>query len=781
MYEEYSDFFKKALNLQIDPYPYQTRLALNPWPHMIDVPTGIGKTAAAILAWLYKRYRKDISTPRRLIYCLPLRGLVEQTINNTRYWIDNLIVNGVIEKEQAPKIYTLMGGRIEKDWDCYPEDDAFIVGTQDQLLSRALNRGYCMSRFRWPVDFGLLNNDCLWIMDEIQLMGPGLSTTTQLEAFRRTMGTSSPCHSIWMSATLQSEWLGTVDFRQYLDTVIQESLSEEDLAQEAVLKRTRAVKQLYKARCDALYSNNVASLILDKHKHGTKTLVVVNTVKRAQEVYLKIDQLLHKKMVKPEVSLVHSRYRPSERQKALNLFLQQPGESGSICIATQVVEAGLDMSAHTLITDLAPWASLVQRFGRCNRYGEFENAQIYWLDIMPNGKGRPSPYEADELGEGADQLAQLEGLDVCPNNLPAATRMSESLHVLRKKDIMDLFDTTPDLAGMDIDISRFIREPGEYDVKAFWRNISKDMNPLPGENAPVREELCGVPMSDLKEWDYWIWDHIEKRWIRPIVLSPGMEVMLRHQDGGYNATSGWTGNKKDIPNVLDIAVSSNEGDEDDPWVTTSWQTLIEHTDKVVEKTHELLAKIDIGEFFEQELLIAARWHDAGKTHKVFRQAMVDDSSKVDIAVFWAKTSKKKITYSRRGFRHELASALALLENNHSDLSAYLAAAHHGKVRMSIRSLPHELRPSSGSIRFARGIWNGDPLPEASLGGGETLPKTCLNLSYMDIGESEKGASWLMRMLALRDSPTIGIFRLAYLEALLRCSDWKASKAGDHVE
>jgi hypothetical protein len=47
------------------------------------------------------------------------------------------------------------------------------------LLSRALNRGYGMSRYRWPMHFGLLNNDCLWVMDEVQLMGSGLTTSLQ--------------------------------------------------------------------------------------------------------------------------------------------------------------------------------------------------------------------------------------------------------------------------------------------------------------------------------------------------------------------------------------------------------------------------------------------------------------------------------------------------------------------------------------------------------------------------------------------------------------------------
>lgn len=56
------------------------------------------------------------------------------------------------------------------------------------LLSRALNRGYGTSGSRWPIQFGLLNTDCLWTLDEIQLMGAGLATTAQLEAFRPMLG-----------------------------------------------------------------------------------------------------------------------------------------------------------------------------------------------------------------------------------------------------------------------------------------------------------------------------------------------------------------------------------------------------------------------------------------------------------------------------------------------------------------------------------------------------------------------------------------------------------------
>ena len=41
-----------------------------------------------------------------------------------------------------------------------------------------------------------------------------------------------------------------------------------------------------------------------------------------------------------------------------------------IAVCTQVIEAGVDISARTMWTEVAPWPSLVQRLGRLNRFGE---------------------------------------------------------------------------------------------------------------------------------------------------------------------------------------------------------------------------------------------------------------------------------------------------------------------------------------------------------------------------------------------------------------------------
>jgi len=118
----YTDFFKRATRTEeqpdgLKPFPYQCRLAEEPWPELLDVPTGMGKTAAVVLAWLWKRGSRegkreagpDAETPRRLVYCLPMRVLVEQTERSVRRWLENLAVAGM-PGENKVSVHLLMGG-----------------------------------------------------------------------------------------------------------------------------------------------------------------------------------------------------------------------------------------------------------------------------------------------------------------------------------------------------------------------------------------------------------------------------------------------------------------------------------------------------------------------------------------------------------------------------------------------------------------------------------------------------------------------------------------------
>src|ERR1051325_4417469 len=218
--ENYDSFFNLAFGQSPDqaPFAYQRCVALNAeMPALINVPTGAGKTAAILGAWLWRRLNNPQSVGRRLVYCLPMRTLVEQTRDVARKAIAQLEQAGVVEAKRFKvrvlmgggvveakrfKVRVLMGGDVDNDWESEPEGEYIIIGTQDMLLSRALNRGYALSRYKWTIHFGLLNNDCLWIFDEVQLMANGLATSTQLAAFRKRFGSVNQAHSLWMSATV---------------------------------------------------------------------------------------------------------------------------------------------------------------------------------------------------------------------------------------------------------------------------------------------------------------------------------------------------------------------------------------------------------------------------------------------------------------------------------------------------------------------------------------------------------------------------------------------------
>ncbi|MBL8746055.1 MAG: CRISPR-associated endonuclease Cas3'', partial [Phycisphaerae bacterium] len=240
--------------------------------------------------------------------------------------------------------------------------------------------------------------------------------------------------------------------------------------------------------------------------------------------------------------------------------------------------------------------------------------------------------------------------------------------------------------------------------------------------------------------------------------------------------------------------------------TSRWQTIAQHTDDVCRELDSILKLVAMSDRETAGLRAAARWHDWGKAHPIFQDAVKADGRPVDLAAsrFVAKAPGRRkdrtgaiveagfwTRYARTHFRHELASALAVLQKTvpladaDRDLVAYLIAAHHGKVRLSIRSFPDENRPrveggtAQPQKRFARGVWDGDVLPEADPGGGVKAPAVTLSLEPMELGLCESPPftgqpSWIERTLRLRDG--IGPFRLAYLEAVLRAADERASAA-----
>jgi CRISPR-associated endonuclease/helicase Cas3 len=857
------------------PHDWQRELAVgNGCPNrLIRIPTGFGKTLGILSAWLHHRVLRDNDDwPRRLVWCLPMRVLVEQTEQEVRAGLER--IGRLWDGSGAPAgrvgVHTLMGGADAGAWHLRPEHCAVLIGTQDMLLSRALNRGYGAARARWPVEFGLLNQDCLWVMDEVQLMDVGLATSAQLQAFRlddeRDGKALRPCRTWWMSATLQRDWLTlSPDTTGLVRDLPENSIPApartghlwDDVAKPFHLEPCKDAKGLAK---------RVAALHLEQGRglHGP-TLVVVNTVERAIEVAkgLQEDKSLGKAT---EIRLIHSRYRPLERAGWRDAFLNRAAcgpHTDRILVATQVIEAGVDLSAALLITELAPWPSLVQRLGRCARWGG--TARVVIADFAPKDDKAAAPYAKEALDAAREALALLPG-DLAPLHLESfeerhperlpALYPYQPLHLLLRHELEELFDTTPDLSGADIDISRFIRSGEERDLQAFWAEVGKDETPSP-RLQPSREALCAVPFLKARDWlcgkesgttkaprlkpgmRAWVWDWLDGEWRRAERrdLYPGQTVLVAADCGGYDPAIGWHPETRrldaNLPLPLageDRAEQADAAQDDESLSAYPWQTITFHGQAVGREARAIAATL--APRLAPLLDLAGRWHDSGKAHPAFQGAIRHPQRP---AVPLAKAPdyawrKGRPLYPmpdgnpRPGLRHELASVLALfavlhrrqpdhpallgpwrellvqvgmqapdpappneppspleqellaLEADRFDLLAYLVCAHHGKVRLAWHASRADQQASDGPPRI-RGILDGDELPALTLmaedGSRHPLPTLRLDLAPAAAGlNPHTGRGWTERVLALLERH--GPFTLAWLEALLRVADQRAS-------
>jgi len=915
--EDFPYFFRVATR-GFEPYAWQTLVASEGFPDVLPVPTGLGKTET-VLAWAWRWQRDDATEPNHLIYSLPVRSLVTQTVQRLKGYFDAL-------RAEMPEfdigVHQLMGGTIDGEWARSPDRPWVLVGTQDQLLSRALNRGYAMSRFEWPVHFGLLNNDCRWLIDEVQLMGPGLWTTSQLDWMRRKRFPSlKPCVTTWMSATVGNAFLKTADrTREDLadpskEQVAFEKKLKDSIDNDASLSWWRGAKRPIKywkpnvaskpgrakrSQPSTNLSDVIADAVVREHQPGTLSLVICNTVDMAREVFRAMSAVDHK-------VLLTSRFRREDRTQHEQRLLEfdatrktgmlQSDDPGLICVSTQVIEAGVDISAHRLWTELAPWASMLQRLGRLNRKGDDQDAGA-WIWETPKESGRKKverigPYEAADITRAkklvaafapisqqhpfADALADLERN--CAKEHDEALQPKPS-PLPRALDVHGLFSTERDVHGGFTDVSAFVRgtDP-DLDVTVFWRDWSGDWS---GDRPPHGDDLDGPLLEPAKEGcpvsfvrvqkmlesnkgKAWLWDDEGDRWERVNYrdIRPGMLVMLNREVGGYDRTEGWTGDKANVLAEVPRAGRGATLRDDDSTETGYWLRLEDHLQDARCAAEQLCDALSLTGHERVAVVEASGLHDIGKAHPQWQDALpdcggmsgiphgllaktprilaVDVRRTADLASVRKEVRKlrpsaiqvpdhdswrgpeivrlrwiidDKVTATDRttlnklagicwagepafrpGLRHEVASALAMWRKyrdggaGYPALAVYLAAAHHGKARtvlrsttgegddvFGVRSEPHTLAigtdqwPLDFSIAKdgADGRWEGDTF--VMTGHGWTGLVADLLGPWRPGEKSDAGVVPETEPRRLRP------FALAYLEALVRIADWRASES-----
>jgi CRISPR-associated endonuclease/helicase Cas3 len=369
------------------PFPWQSalydRFTAGMFPTSASIPTGLGKTSV-VAVWLIALAKYPAIMPRRLVYVVNRRTVVDQTTTE----VENLRKN-LVDKEELAKlaaklnglaalpcdsplaISTLRGQFADNgEWRSDPARPAVIIGTVDMIGSGLLFSRYNASFKMRPLHAGFLGQDALLVHDEAHLE-PAFQTLLEAIAAEQSARDSRPSRPrdfkplrvMALTATSRS------DASPF-------SLTDDDRANAIVKKRFEAAKKL------SLVELGKDDKLEDKIAEKTKdlngaVLIFVRSVETALRIVDALDKGEHKGHVISLTGTMRGKERDDlVKDPRFRQFLNAAKTENTFLVATSAGEVGVNISADHCVCDLSTYESMAQRFGRVNRFGERTDSTI---------------------------------------------------------------------------------------------------------------------------------------------------------------------------------------------------------------------------------------------------------------------------------------------------------------------------------------------------------------------------------------------------------------------
>lgn len=372
-------------------YPYQKQvkeLIQAGKSVILQAPTGAGKTRAALSPFIENFFERPAgSVPRKCIYCVPMRVLASQFVLQHRELAANY------EQKSQREI------RVRIQTGVQSEDKEFagdlIFCTIDQFLSSTLMMPYSLSNRRANLNAGAGVGSYL-VFDEFHLLDPDSTLPTAWYAIKQF---SQVAPVLLMTATFSRSMLDALAKDLKAEVV---AVSAEEARR--IENRIPAAQPRQRTWFTAAEPLSPQAILAE---HRRRSLVLCNTVQRAQSLHQAIKEEIQNSQLPIQLLMLHSRYLSEDRSRIeadlRRLFGKGAGSdtSGSvIAIATQTIEVGVDITSAVLHTELAPSSALIQRAGRCARYpGEQGKVIVYPVEHY-------APYASDSDGKAWQEEMQ---------------------------------------------------------------------------------------------------------------------------------------------------------------------------------------------------------------------------------------------------------------------------------------------------------------------------------------------------------------------------------------
>ncbi|MGH9153226.1 MAG: type I-G CRISPR-associated helicase/endonuclease Cas3g [Acidimicrobiales bacterium] len=401
------------------PLPWQDRLAQRVrhrgWGAddgilTIGVQTGLGKTTCIDIAvWALAvdadNEPGDRRLPRRIWYVVDRRLLVDEATARAEHLAKQLIeandgplaaVKSSLERlggrgGTALHVAALRGGVALGDRPPDPAQPALVLATPAMFASRWLFSGYGSSRSLRPVDAALAGTDSLVLLDEAHLSAALVETHAMVRACDMASHPVLPPSRRGVTLVALTATAAAVGERFTLgDDDLECGLVEQRLG---AVKRARLATPTNEKQVAGVLSNEAAAWLHEADRSGA-CLVFANRPATARVVFDRLQALSG-----ADVLLLTGRMREPEAEAVRRSALEwcRAGTDRSerarpvVVVATQTLEVGADLDVDHLVTETAGVRSVVQRFGRLNRFGIRTGTAV----VVHGGKAKLYEPEAD--------------------------------------------------------------------------------------------------------------------------------------------------------------------------------------------------------------------------------------------------------------------------------------------------------------------------------------------------------------------------------------------------